>query len=190
VIIKCSGEFVDILLGMKPEYEEFIVYKSGVKVLYVLLLKAMYGCVKSALLWSKIFSGTLERIGFKLNPYEPCMANCMIEGKKCTIAWDVDDNKILHVEPDVVSKVISKIDSVFDKMTGTRGRDHIFLGMHVHYSEDNKAVIRMKTYIAESIQEFGMPINREAAMPEKKNLFDVDLTSKKLEKGRSTASLP
>ena len=31
-----------------------------------------------------------------LNPYNPCVANCMIGGMQCTIAWYVDDNKISH----------------------------------------------------------------------------------------------
>jgi hypothetical protein len=82
-------------------------------------------------------------MGFELNPYKPCMANCMIEGKQCTIAWYVDDNKISHTNPDVVTMIIKQIESVFDKMTVTRGRDHNFLGMQVHFTEDNKAVINM-----------------------------------------------
>jgi hypothetical protein len=165
---------------MRPEYEKFVVYENGVKVLYVLLLKAMYGCVKSALLWYQLFSGTLVDMGFELNPYEPCMANCMIQGKQCTIAWYVDDNKISHVEPGVVTMVISKIDSVFDKMTVTRGRDHNLLGMQVHFSDDNKAIINMKTYIIEAIQESLLGIDREATTPAKKNLFDVSATSDRL----------
>jgi hypothetical protein len=32
VIMKFSGEFVDILLGTKPEYEEFVVYKMELKI--------------------------------------------------------------------------------------------------------------------------------------------------------------
>jgi hypothetical protein len=46
-----------------------VVYEYGVKVLYVLLLKAMNGCVKSALLWYKLLSGTLTDMGFELNMY-------------------------------------------------------------------------------------------------------------------------
>jgi hypothetical protein len=174
-----------LLLGMKPEYEVFVVLENGVKVLYVLLLKAMYGCVKSALLWYKFFTETLENMGFVLNPYEPCMANCIIKGKQCTSAWYVDDNKISHVDPEVVSMVIDKIEAVFDKMTVTRGRDHSFLGMKVHFSDDNRAIINMKTYISKAILESGLSIDREAATPAKKNLFDVDPKSSPLDKGRS-----
>jgi hypothetical protein len=94
VIIKFTVAFVDILCKMKPEYALFVTCKNGVKVLYVQLLKAMYGCVKSALLWYSLLVQTLHGLGFELNPYEPCKANCLIEGSQCTIAWYVDDNKI------------------------------------------------------------------------------------------------
>jgi hypothetical protein len=89
-------------------------------------------------------------MGFQLNLYEPCTANCFIDGKQCTIAWYVDDKKISHVDPEVVTMVLKKIQFAFDKMTVTRGRDHNFLGMQVHSFQDNNAVISMTTYIAES----------------------------------------
>jgi hypothetical protein len=43
----------------------------------------------------------------------------------------------------------------------------------------------MKTYILEAIQESGQGIDREAAIPAKKNQFEVDITSKPLDKSRS-----
>jgi hypothetical protein len=58
-----------------------------------------------------------------------------IEGKQCTIAWYVDDTKISHVNPNVVSIIIGKIEAVFDRMTVTRGKEHTFLGMHVRFLE-------------------------------------------------------
>ena len=71
--------------------------------LYVRLVKAIYGCVKSALLWYDLFHNTLKEMGFALNSYDSCIANCTINGRQCTIAWYVDDNKISHVDPDVVT---------------------------------------------------------------------------------------
>ena len=35
-------------------------------------------------------------MGFKLNPYDRCVANKEINGKQCTIIWYVDDLKISH----------------------------------------------------------------------------------------------
>ncbi len=89
--------------------------ENGKKVLYLQLLKALYGCVQSALLWYNLFTGTLEGMGFKLNPYDPWVANLIIQGKQCTIAWFVNDNKILHVDCRVVTKIIKKIEEHFGK---------------------------------------------------------------------------
>ena len=79
---------------MNPNHIPFVATKSGKKVLYVRLIKAIYGCVKSALLWYDLFYSQLKEMGFTLNPYDSCVANCDINGKQCTIAWYVDDMKI------------------------------------------------------------------------------------------------
>jgi hypothetical protein len=108
--------------------------ENGKKVLYLQLLKALYGCIKSALLWYELFTGTLQGMGFELNPYDTCVANKMIGGKQCTIAWYVDDNNISHMETTVVTEVIAKIEGRFGKMTVTRGKVHVFLGKHLLFS--------------------------------------------------------
>ena len=43
-------------------------------------------------------------IGFKLNPYDPCVANKIVHGKQLTIAWHVDDLKVSHKKYQVVSR--------------------------------------------------------------------------------------
>ena len=96
VVIKLQGPIVDILCEMKPEYLKFVVLENGKKTLYMQLMKALYGCIKSALLCHELFTGELREIGFKLNPYDKCMANKMIGGKQCTIAWWVDDHCLTH----------------------------------------------------------------------------------------------
>ena len=70
VIMKFTGESVDILCKMNPQHETFVVIENGIKTLYVRLIRAIYGCVKSALLWYDLFSTTLTDMGFKLNPYD------------------------------------------------------------------------------------------------------------------------
>jgi hypothetical protein len=69
VLLKLVGEAVDIMCQVNPKYEKFVIIENGKKVLYLQLLKALYGCVQSALLWYNLFTNTLVRMGFKLNPY-------------------------------------------------------------------------------------------------------------------------
>ena len=44
----------------------------------------------------------LESKGFIVNPYDPCVANKVINGEQFTIIWHVDDLKLSHKDPEVV----------------------------------------------------------------------------------------
>jgi hypothetical protein len=81
VLMKLEGTTVDIMLELDPGLEDFVAVENGKRVLYMQLTKALYGCVQSALLWYKLFSSTLEGLGFELNPYDLCVANAIIDGK-------------------------------------------------------------------------------------------------------------
>ena len=71
IIMIFRGELVDYLVKTDPKkYEKYVhITKKGKKVLYVRLLKALYGCMQSALLWYELLKSTLEENGFKVNPY-------------------------------------------------------------------------------------------------------------------------
>jgi len=129
VILRLTGIFVDIMCRANPEYLKYVAMEKGKKVLYFRVLRALYGCLESALLWYNLYSTTLVEHGFKLNPYDKCVANKDINGKQCTIVFYVDDNKISHVDPDVVTDVIDILRGHFGELTITRGREHNFLGM-------------------------------------------------------------
>jgi hypothetical protein len=180
VLIKFTGQSVEILLKMEPAYERFVTMERGIKTLYGKLNKALYGCVKSALLWYRLFHETLKQMGFIINPYDPCVANCKIEGAQCTIAWYVDDMKISHVNPEVVTRIIDTLEEKFGKMSVTRGREHNFLGMNIVYTDEKTAKITMKQYLREALEESKMNIKYEAATPARKNLFDVNDDSPRL----------
>jgi hypothetical protein len=67
----------------------------------------------------------------------------------------VDDIKISHMDPEVVTEIIQKIEERFGKMTVTRGKTHVFLGMDINYNADGMASIKMKEYLKEAIADFG-----------------------------------
>jgi len=66
--------------------------------LYMRVIRAIYGCIESALAWYTLFTETLERMGFNINPYDRCIANKIINGHQCTISWHVDDCLASHKE--------------------------------------------------------------------------------------------
>lgn len=101
--------------------------------LYVELVKALYGTLRAALLFWKLLSSKLQEWGFKINPYDRCVANKMINGKQCTVLWHVDDLKISHEDENVVSEIINLINDEFThnsnqrKSTRVSGHDVGFL---------------------------------------------------------------
>ncbi len=81
VMMKITGVLVDMLVKMTPKtYRPYVVFENGKKVLYVQVLKALYGMLVAALRWYKQFQKDLESIGFEFNPYDPCVANKTIDG--------------------------------------------------------------------------------------------------------------
>ena len=173
-IMKFTGASVDILCEMNPKHAAFVAIEAGSKVLYVRLVKAIYGCVQSALLWCKMFYSYLKELSFKLNPYDPCVANKMINGKQYTIAWYVDDTKISHVDQKVVSHIIEQLEERFGEMTVKRGSDHVFLGMNIAYKSNGTAEIIMREYLEEFNAESGLDVSRQAATPARRDLFQLD----------------
>ena len=183
VLMKLEGEDARLMCDVNPSYKEYVTHQRGQPVLYLRLAKALYGCVKSAMLWYKLFTSTLRKLGFKLNPYDSCVANAMIKGKQCTVVWYVDDNKVSHKDPEVVTKVIQSIERYFGKMTVTRGEKHEFLGMTIVFDKkDGTARICMSSYLRDAINESGMDIRRSVATPATNNLFTVPQESRLLER--------
>ena len=85
---------MDILCKVNPEHKNNVRVENGVKVIYLQLMKATYGCMDSALLWYDIYPKTLKSHGFAVNPYDRCISNSTINSNQCTIAWYVDDKKV------------------------------------------------------------------------------------------------
>lgn len=59
VILKFENDFVGIMVDMDPRYASEVRFEGGKKVLYVRLIRALYGCMESALLWYKLYSEKL-----------------------------------------------------------------------------------------------------------------------------------
>jgi hypothetical protein len=91
-----------MLVELNPElYGPDMVNEKNRKVLYVQMMRAIYGMLDAALLWYAKFRGELEQIGFKFNPYDPCVANHTEKGSQHTLLFHVDNLKSSHKDPKV-----------------------------------------------------------------------------------------
>ena len=85
---------VYMLMQMDPkEYGPNVIYEKGKNLLYIEVLKSIYGILKQDLLSYNNLGKDLETYGFKFNPYDSCVFNNYIEGEKIRIVLHVDDVK-------------------------------------------------------------------------------------------------
>ena len=173
VLLKLKGQFVDIMCKVNPEYQKYVRYEGRTKVLYLKVLRAIYGCLESALLWYNLYSTTLKNMGFVLNPYDLCVANKTVNGSQCTVVFYVDDNKVSHKEPGVVDEVINELKKHFGELTVETGPEFNFLGMNVKMRKDKKIEIEMKNQILEAIEWLDEDLTEKPNTPANKNLFNV-----------------
>jgi hypothetical protein len=106
--INIRGVLVDILVEIAPcIYKSYVSrYKKGMKQLMVQCQNAMYGTMVASLLYYRKFVKSLTDFGFIINPYDPCVANNIIEGKQMTICFHVEDCKLSQRKKKVMDTMI------------------------------------------------------------------------------------
>ncbi|MGC8483971.1 MAG: hypothetical protein ACP5OE_10060, partial [Thermodesulfobium sp.] len=99
VFMKIIVVLVDLLVEIAAEvYKSFVTHEGNKKVVYVQVLRALYGMLVAALLWYKKFRSDLEQQGYIFNPYDPCVANKVVNNKQHTVRSHVDDLMSNHVD--------------------------------------------------------------------------------------------
>ena len=81
ILLNIGGELVKIMCEVNPRHKKNVCVKNGVKVIYLRIIKALYGCVGYVLLWYDLYPKTLKSQGFLINPYYRCIANSTIKDK-------------------------------------------------------------------------------------------------------------
>ena len=80
--MKLRGKMVEFLIKFKPSmYHKYITTgPNGEPIMHIKPLKALYGLIRSALLFYKKLRKDIEDMGFEVNPHDPCVANKMVNG--------------------------------------------------------------------------------------------------------------
>jgi hypothetical protein len=162
--IKIRGVLVDILVEIAPDvYKSYVTKdKKGVAQLLVQCQNALYGTMVASLLYYRKFVKSLTDIDFVINPYDPCVANKMINGKQMTVCWHVDDLKISHMMPKVMNRMIKYLrqeyESIFEDGSGamvvSRGKTHKYLGMTLDYTVRGQVSVTMFEHLEEILKVF------------------------------------
>ena len=154
---------------------------TGRPILYVQLRKALYGLLKSALLFYRKLSSDLVALGFTINPYDPCIVNKQVNDKQLTVSWHVDNLNISHVDTLVVQDFINQLKAIYGQnLKESIGPTHDYLSMTFDYSKHGIAKVSMDKYTAKIIDEFPEHIAGVSATPATDNLFRTHDTARKL----------
>ena len=118
----------------------------------------------------------MESIGYEFNPYDPCVANKVIDGKQHTVKYHVDDLMGSHVDPKVNDKFLKWLNEMyghFGEVKATRGPVHDYLGMTFDFSEKGIVKIDMIDYVKGMLDDFPEKLGPKdvSPTPAAENLF-------------------
>ena len=130
---------------------------------YVKVHRALYGMLKSAVLFYRKLWNDLEEMGFVINPYDPWVANKIVNGDQMTITWHVDDLKISHKSEWEISKIIKWLAKIYGDIKVKRGKQHKYLGMTLDYRKPGQVRVWMKPYVDKIIKSFTEEIGSQSA---------------------------
>ena len=94
-INKIRGILVEMLLDIAPDvYGLYVtVDRKVIKQLTNQFMNAIYGTMVASLLYYSKFCKMLKLNKYKMNPYNPCVSNRLVNGLQKSIIFHVDDCK-------------------------------------------------------------------------------------------------
>lgn len=132
--MELQGRVAELMARVDPSLHRKYISSDDKKmsILYVRLHKAIYGLLKSALLFYQKLRGQLEGNSFKVDPYDPCIANKWVGGGQLTLKWHVDNLKVSHENPQCVTDLIKWLSSLYGelKIEGVAGKSAQLSGNH------------------------------------------------------------
>ena len=107
--------------------------ERGERVMYMELLKALYGTLRAArLFWQKLSKQLIDVWGFTPNNNDDCVVNITINGHQMTVVLHVDNLKVSHVNVKEVDKSILEMEEAFSAdapLSVSHGKTHDYLGI-------------------------------------------------------------
>jgi hypothetical protein len=156
----------------KHVVEEFPELKMHVEedgCIYMILQKAMYGCVQASALWYKLLRKVLERFEYEASETDQCVFRKKSnDGKIYILLVYVDD--VLALVDAVEAKLLKgTLEKHFGTVTFEEGRKLSYLGMQVEVGR-NSTTIDMCFYVKKILEDV-KALPRES--PGTKNMFIV-----------------
>ena len=81
--------------------------------LYVRLLKELYECLQSVLIFYNQLVSYPGFLRFELKPYDPCVVNSKINVQRLTVVYHIDSLKVSHKYPKEVTKLLEWLKVIY-----------------------------------------------------------------------------
>ena len=95
-------------------------------------------------------------MGYQRNKHDWCITNKIVNDRQCTILLHVDNMKMSHVDPEIVTSAPSGIDAEYGKIanrTIAQGKIQKYLRMTIDYSSPGKLIFSMVDYILKMLDD-------------------------------------
>ena len=104
-----------------------------------------------------------------MNPYDPCVANKLVNGKQLKVTWHVDDLKASHVQEEVIDNFIKWLEAKYGddeyKVKVVKGKKHDYLGMIIDYTQPGKVKIDVTYYVKKMLDDFPVELKENVQTP-------------------------
>ena len=187
VVMFMKGKMAELMVHVAPYRKYITATKQGEKILNMKVQKALYGMLKSALLFYERIRENLEKNGFKVNPYDPHIENKEVNGSQMTIIWHMDDLKVSHKDPWEITKMTILLSKIYVNIKVQCGKKLEYHGMDIGYTVPGEVKISMIPYIENILKDFPEKIVGTATTPAGEHLFEVreGINSTKLPESQS-----
>ena len=146
-VMLIGKEISEILISMDENYKKFLRRNGDIP---VVLDRALYGCVQSALLWYNTMRQFMVELGFAVNPYDECVFSMGM----VTVVLYVDDLLIVSSDDLQLNSFLVKLKNKFKEITVNHGTIHNYLGMVLDFSRKGVFRVSMDIFINKIVQDF------------------------------------
>ena len=181
VYMKLDKDVSELMCFLDPTYFDYLDDKLEIN---VQLLRALYGCIQSGLLWYECLSGTIIEFGFKSCTCDKCIFTYDQEDGKLIIAIYVDDLFITGSNQSIVDKFNQHLKSKFRDITINTGLKHSYLGVLFDFSNPGEVRLSADGYVEQLIHE--NCITNIASSPANNNILKTTQQSSPLPQQQSS----
>ena len=165
VFMELDLQISALLVEIYPKYQPFLTNGKIV----VKLIRALYGCIESALLWYEEISSLLISLGFNQSVHDECLFYKGIGKAAIHIAVYVDDLFISAFQRSDIHLVENELKKRFD-ITFNYGKHHEYLGAHLDFSIPGEVTLSMESKVTEIVNEH--KISKIASTPAANHLME------------------